>query len=290
METCAFEECSQEFEPKRVSQIYCSPECRKKGRALVRKEQNQKPAPTVSCAFEECSQTFEPKRGFQIYCDKKCKQASERKKRQEQLVLVVCNNIYCSEIFTNFNGRKSCSKYCSEIARKQRLGLKTVDYTEVMVCVSEDCNSTFILGRSEGSKSGGSNKVYCSKICQNNHRFRQTQVEIVCSLCGELNLMTKKGSMCDPCHRLRDNWGFLRRQGEYDETFEDYKYNIQTYSKNGCEICGDNTSRLVYDHDHKTGKFRAMLCNRHNLGLGQFNDSPEELIKAAQLLIDRRNF
>ena len=31
------------------------------------------------------------------------------------------------------------------------------------------------------------------------------------------------------------------------------------------------------DHDHKTGNYRAILCNRHNRALGQFHDSIAEI-------------
>lgn len=39
-----------------------------------------------------------------------------------------------------------------------------------------------------------------------------------------------------------------------------------------CEICGLNT-KLVYDHDHKTGKFRGWLCALCNSGIGFLKES-----------------
>ena len=44
--------------------------------------------------------------------------------------------------------------------------------------------------------------------------------------------------------------------------------------------CKEN---LVVDHDHKTGKFRAILCRKHNWGLGHF-DNPQLLRDAANYL------
>ena len=36
-----------------------------------------------------------------------------------------------------------------------------------------------------------------------------------------------------------------------------------------CAICGIVTSRSLHaDHDHSTGKIRALLCNRCNVGVG----------------------
>lgn len=50
-----------------------------------------------------------------------------------------------------------------------------------------------------------------------------------------------------------------------------------------CAICGDGATparNFSVDHDHESGKVRALLCNRCNTGLGQFRDSPDLLRKA----------
>jgi Recombination endonuclease VII len=61
-----------------------------------------------------------------------------------------------------------------------------------------------------------------------------------------------------------------------------------------CEICGiyedaikaANPMRaLCYDHDHATGKHRGWLCDRCNLGIAKFEDSPE-LLRAAALYLE----
>lgn len=54
-----------------------------------------------------------------------------------------------------------------------------------------------------------------------------------------------------------------------------------------CEICGRqprNGYQLSIDHDHATGKFRGLLCNQCNTGLGQFQDSPGVLTNAIAYL------
>lgn len=38
------------------------------------------------------------------------------------------------------------------------------------------------------------------------------------------------------------------------------------------------------DHDHKTGKFRGLLCRKHNMGLGLFKDSVVDLQDAIKYL------
>ena len=59
---------------------------------------------------------------------------------------------------------------------------------------------------------------------------------------------------------------------------------IETAQGNACAICKQpekvREQRLTIDHCHNTGKFRGLLCNRCNRGIGLFMDSPERL-KAA---------
>jgi hypothetical protein len=53
-----------------------------------------------------------------------------------------------------------------------------------------------------------------------------------------------------------------------------------------CECCGGPPGKkpLVCDHDHQTGAFRGWLCNRCNLGIGQFGDTVEGLMRAVAYL------
>lgn len=52
-----------------------------------------------------------------------------------------------------------------------------------------------------------------------------------------------------------------------------------------CEICGDVLwDKLEVDHNHQTGKVRAMLCHSCNSGLGFFNDDIELLSIARSYL------
>jgi hypothetical protein len=58
-------------------------------------------------------------------------------------------------------------------------------------------------------------------------------------------------------------------------------------NQNGlCYICqSDNNGRLLaVDHDHITGNIRHLLCINCNLGLGNFKDNQELLIKAVLYL------
>lgn len=50
-----------------------------------------------------------------------------------------------------------------------------------------------------------------------------------------------------------------------------------------CPICR-HYKNLVRDHDHKTNKFRGMICSTCNTGLGLFYDNPGLLRNAIEYL------
>ncbi len=54
-----------------------------------------------------------------------------------------------------------------------------------------------------------------------------------------------------------------------------------------CSICRttlDGGKSTHWDHNHRTGAYRAMLCHHCNCGLGFFKDNPLLLHKAALYL------
>ena len=79
-------------------------------------------------------------------------------------------------------------------------------------------------------------------------------------------------------HRLKKGFGL---------TEEDFNLMLKT-QKNKCKVCSRLAKtfkkRFSIDHNHKTGKTRALLCGKCNTGLGLFQDSPELLRKAANYL------
>ena len=54
-------------------------------------------------------------------------------------------------------------------------------------------------------------------------------------------------------------------------------------SDGACALCG-LPGRLCVDHDHATGCYRGILCDKCNTGLGMFRDRPDLLRKAADYL------
>lgn len=84
-------------------------------------------------------------------------------------------------------------------------------------------------------------------------------------------------------HNLKKSYGIDLQQ-----------YEVMGAAQNwNCAICGgkettkdkDGGPRMMpVDHDHKTGKVRALLCTQCNRGLGMFSDNIEKLKAAATYL------
>lgn len=77
----------------------------------------------------------------------------------------------------------------------------------------------------------------------------------------------------------------MKRQ--YGLDWEEFDRLVATQN-NQCALCGEEDPRWHVDHDHETGRVRALLCHRCNIGLGMFGDDPSRLIEAAQYIEARR--
>lgn len=95
-------------------------------------------------------------------------------------------------------------------------------------------------------------------------------------------------SQCRECER---DYKIMLR---YSLTLEDVKTFWET--KN-CQICnyklskdfGKSKRHLCFDHNHKTGKFRGILCNNCNSAIGYLNDDIEILKNAINYLKNEKN-
>lgn len=101
----------------------------------------------------------------------------------------------------------------------------------------------------------------------------------------------------EKCREQCAPWRLAQRFRRYGITPEQYQQMVLAQD-NKCMICGQPPSpppsqtwregdwALAADHDHATRKLRDLLCHRHNLGLGLFDDDPE-LLRAAADYIER---
>lgn len=82
---------------------------------------------------------------------------------------------------------------------------------------------------------------------------------------------------------------------KYGLSPEDLK-KTHTQQNGCCAICGikgehggHKNDSLCVDHDHDTGKIRALLCPRCNKALGLMDDSPPRLAIAADYILKHRD-
>ena len=106
------------------------------------------------------------------------------------------------------------------------------------------------------------------------------------------NLLKKHVYNNDPEKRLvmlrtqQKNW----RKTVYGLTIEAYEAML-TAQGSVCAIClrvNMGKRSLSVDHDHKTGKIRALLCTKCNLGMGMFDDDAKILERVIKYLNKHR--
>lgn len=114
---------------------------------------------------------------------------------------------------------------------------------------------------------------------------------------GHGTLRYRGGNSCVVCHKANSKKRWAngeKRPSKYDPEYRRNK-NLQkkfgitsaefeamnAAQAYGCALCGGppggSANRFHVDHDHKTGKIRALLCHKCNVGLGSFDDSPDKL-------------
>ena len=134
-----------------------------------------------------------------------------------------------------------------------------------------------------------------------------------CNTCGleahtqeDLELFTKNKTClygrtreCNVCHNKRKNRYRKNNPKPYRDsniksmcktrykiTFKEYKERMAT--SDCCEICNTKDD-LCYDHCHDTMKFRGILCNKCNRGIGMLGDTLESIMKVVRYLTKKEN-
>lgn len=118
-----------------------------------------------------------------------------------------------------------------------------------------------------------------------------SQLTKTCSGCQRTlstSLYTKKSSNKDGLEaRCIECRAHDRRLSQYDLTPAQY-LRLGYLQDWQCAICRTPQCELEHglmvDHNHESGKVRALLCRACNLGLGNFYDDPHKLKRAAEYL------
>jgi hypothetical protein len=80
---------------------------------------------------------------------------------------------------------------------------------------------------------------------------------------------------------------------KYGMTSADYE-RMALAQNNKCKICGNHKPntlvvRFFIDHCHKTNIVRGLLCGSCNLGIGQFGDDTERMLRAIEYIKNNGN-
>jgi hypothetical protein len=127
-------------------------------------------------------------------------------------------------------------------------------------------------------------KACCGRWVVHANAERGNAVGRTCSACGSTFYgWHKRHAFCSSECKNRQ-----KLCAQYGITCADYERMLQAQF-GGCAICGRGQSRssddnLYIDHCHKTGRVRGLLCTACNAGLGQFQDDPKLLRRAARYL------
>lgn len=142
--------------------------------------------------------------------------------------------------------------------------------------------------------------------CAACYKRTTSRPNVVCSACGETREHAAKG-MCSICYMRTKAPGYVaqrrakwhatpmpERQKRNRTSNLKYKYGL-THDQHAemleaqggtCAVCPAPASHV--DHCHTTGKVRGLLCRACNVTLGNMQDDPERLRRAAEYLIRSR--
>jgi len=160
-----------------------------------------------------------------------------------------------------------------------------IDHDKLMDYINDNSSKTKICKKCETSKPltdfrnrGGKmkhlKKSYCNKCLYSEHKrwVNENQDKV-------------------REYREKDTWTLVKRcarRGISPEVL------VSAYeSQSGlCPICESSISIIdsAIDHNHKTNKFRGVLCKTCNRALGLFKDSPKVLMNAYTYLESKGNY
>lgn len=123
--------------------------------------------------------------------------------------------------------------------------------------------------------------LFPNKVCNVCHRYLPT-TKFSKNQNGKGNRPIRRPS-CDECRKIIDG---VNVSAKDKREWERVKPNLEMFI---CPICHKKTvpglnSKVVLDHDHKTGRPRAWICDSCNTGLGRFKDEIDVLKNAIKYL------
>lgn len=100
---------------------------------------------------------------------------------------------------------------------------------------------------------------------------------------------------CKPCQakvkkQMKDYYRSKHLEYKFKMALEDYDRMLDE-QKGKCSICSvdekdTELGRFCVDHDHKTGKVRALLCKKCNQAIGLLQDNAENCLSAFRYLTE----
>jgi hypothetical protein len=116
------------------------------------------------------------------------------------------------------------------------------------------------------------------------NKYSKINCSSYCKVCSNLRTTSYARENKDKIQPKLGGYALKRRYGitvdDYSKMMEDQNYRCAICLTDKCQS-GRN---FAVDHNHKTGKVRALLCSACNQGLGNFKDSPELIQKAINYL------
>lgn len=123
--------------------------------------------------------------------------------------------------------------------------------------------------------------LFPNKVCNVCHRYLPT-TKFSKNQNGKGDRPIRRPS-CDECRRVIDG---INMTAKDKKKWEKVKPDLKIFV---CPICHKKTipgltSKVVLDHDHKTGRPRAWICDSCNTGIGRFKDEVDLLQNAIKYL------